>query len=76
MRWNGEIMAGEMDEHTNEFMLRQVKHLSTESILSEKQVDTLTRYLESSGQEGDGEQILTLYDQLPVRLNQKEVEQF
>ncbi|RYG71974.1 hypothetical protein EU245_12185 [Lentibacillus lipolyticus] len=76
MRLNGEIIAGEMDEHTNEFMLQQVKHFSTESILSEKQVDTLTQYLIKSGQDGDGEQILTLYDQLPVRLNQEEIEQF
>ncbi|SFB28267.1 hypothetical protein SAMN04488072_11315 [Lentibacillus halodurans] len=75
MQFNGEIISGEFDERTNEFTLQQVKHLSTESVLNENQLNTLSDYLHKNSDQADG-QVLTLYDQILVRLSPEEVEQF
>ncbi|HLR60942.1 MAG TPA: hypothetical protein VK097_00700 [Lentibacillus sp.] len=75
MALNGEIVSGEFDSRAQAFILQKVKHFSTETILSKKQLNALFDYLTENRREEDG-QVLTLYDQVLVRLNQEEVEQF
>jgi uncharacterized membrane protein YvbJ len=68
----GNIISGEFDEGINEFSLQQVKHFSVESTINENQMKILYHYLKEHQNDKDG-QIITLYDQMPVRLSQKEV---
>ncbi|HLS07728.1 hypothetical protein [Lentibacillus sp.] len=75
MQLDGEIISGEFDRATNEFVLQKVKHLTTESTLNENQINALASYLHKNKHESDG-QVLTLYDQILVRLSQEEVGQF
>ncbi len=75
MRVEGNIISGEFDEQKNEFALQKVKHFTTESILKEYQLNDLYDYLIIHKLEADG-QVLTLYDQMPVLLNQKEIHEF
>ncbi|MCT8138432.1 hypothetical protein H1D32_12165 [Anaerobacillus sp. CMMVII] len=74
MKINGNIISGEFDEQMNEFSLESVKHFLTTSTLRKNQLDSLYDYLNKHKDEADG-QVLTLYDQLPVRLNQEETNQ-
>ncbi|MGD7024618.1 hypothetical protein ACQCVK_18705 [Rossellomorea vietnamensis] len=70
----GNIIAGEFDSTINEFSLQKVKNLGTESVLNEDQLNNIYDYLKKHQQEEDG-QIITLYDQMLVRLAQNEVNQ-
>ncbi|MGD6804453.1 hypothetical protein [Rossellomorea aquimaris] len=70
----GNIIAGEFDSTINEFSLQKVKNLETESVLNEDQLNNIYDYLRKHQQEEDG-QIITLYDQMLVRLSQNEVNQ-
>ncbi|MGF2614563.1 hypothetical protein FZC84_21395 [Rossellomorea vietnamensis] len=70
----GNIIAGEFDSTINEFSLQKVKNLETESVLNEDQLNNIYDYLKKHQQEEDG-QIITLYDQMLVRLEQNEVNQ-
>ncbi|TYR72681.1 hypothetical protein FZC79_21905 [Rossellomorea vietnamensis] len=70
----GNIIAGEFDSTINEFSLQKVKNLGTESVLNEDQLNNIYDYLKKHQQEEDG-QIITLYDQMLVRLSQNEVNQ-
>lgn len=72
MQLNGNIISGEFDEQLNEFSLQQVKYFSIESILKENQLLALCDYLKKHQNDADG-QIITLYDQLLVRLSQEEI---
>jgi hypothetical protein len=74
MKLSGSIISGEFDEFMNEFSIEQVKTFYTKSTLTENQLDAIYDYLHKHKDEGDG-QILTLYDQLPVRLTQEETNQ-
>ena len=73
MRLDGNIISGEFDEGTNEFSLQQVKQLTTETTLSPGQVQALYNYLQKYRQDADG-QVITLYDQMPLYINRKEIE--
>lgn len=75
MKVNGDIISGEFDQRANEFLLQHVKHLSTESVLNEKQLNSLSDYLLKNRDDTDG-QVLTLHDQMLVRLSQEEVGRF
>lgn len=68
----GSIISGEFDEGLNEFYLQNVKSFTAESVLKKNQLTKLFQYLKEHEDENDG-QILTLYDQMPVRLSQYEV---
>jgi hypothetical protein len=72
MQVNGGIISGEFDEQLNEFTLQQVKYFQTESIIRESQLIALYHYLKKHENDVDG-QIITLYDQMPVRLSQEEI---
>ncbi|MBU8729838.1 hypothetical protein KM915_07195 [Cytobacillus oceanisediminis] len=70
----GHIIAGEFDSAINEFSLQKVKNFETESVLNEDQLNNIYHYLKKHQHEEDG-QIITLYDQMLVRLAQNEVNQ-
>ncbi|SDQ78690.1 hypothetical protein SAMN05216232_3630 [Virgibacillus subterraneus] len=72
---NGNIISGEFDDLTNEFVLQRIKHFSTESIIKENQLNDLSEYLNNHKHEANG-QILTLYDQMLVPLSRKEIIHF
>ena len=70
----GTIISGEFDSSMNEFSLQKVKNFNTESVLKENQINNIYHYLKEHQHEEDG-QIITLYDQMLVRLAQNEVNQ-
>lgn len=72
---NGKIIRGEFDRINDEFVLNQVKHFTTQSTLNKDQLDTIYDYLNNHKDEEDG-QILTLNEQMLVRLSQEESSQF
>jgi hypothetical protein len=74
MKVEGTIISGEFDLSMNEFSLHTVKHLFTESTLKESQINRLYEYLNKHKHE-DGGQFITLYDQMPIRLSQVEINQ-
>ncbi|GAE28470.1 hypothetical protein JCM9140_4709 [Halalkalibacter wakoensis JCM 9140] len=69
---NGQIIAGEFDFEANEFMLRKVKQHETVSIIKERQFFRLFHYLQDQ-QDCENQQVITLYDQMLIPLNQEEV---
>lgn len=71
---HGSIIAGEFDSSMNEFTLQKVKNFNTESVLKENQINNIYHYLKKHQHENDG-QIITLYDQMLVRLSQNEINQ-
>jgi CRISPR/Cas system CSM-associated protein Csm2 small subunit len=70
----GLIISGEYDKEMNEFSIQKVKEFQTQSVVNQKQVNSLYQYLKSHIDEEEG-QIVTLYDQMPVKLSQEEVRQ-
>ncbi|MBT2682390.1 hypothetical protein [Bacillus sp. ISL-37] len=70
----GKIISGEFDQSVNEFSLQRVKSLETQSIFKECQMESVYHYLKKHGNDPYG-QIITLYDQMPVRLTQSEIKQ-
>ncbi|MBX0358422.1 hypothetical protein [Halobacillus sp. Nhm2S1] len=72
---NGKIIQGEFDRINDEFVLNQVKHFTTQSTLNKDQLDSIYDYLMNHKDEEDG-QILTLNEQMLVRLSQEESSQF
>ncbi len=74
MKLNGSIITGDFDQSNNEFMLEKVKHFSTESTLKETQLNNLYDFLYKNKDDSDG-LVLTLYDQMLIRLNQEEINQ-
>ncbi|MYL71619.1 hypothetical protein GLW00_12195 [Halobacillus litoralis] len=72
---NGKIIQGEFDPINDEFVLNQVKHFTTQSTLNKDQLDTVYDYLMNHKDEEDG-QVLTLNEQMLVRLSQEESSQF
>ncbi|MFE8699541.1 hypothetical protein ACFYKX_02765 [Cytobacillus sp. FJAT-54145] len=70
---DGHILSGEYDENGREFSIQQVKSFSTLSVLTENQLNQLHNYLQLHQDDLEG-QIVTLYDQMPVRLSKEEVQ--
>lgn len=69
----GNIISGAFDKQMNEFSLQQIKHFTTETIIHEQQLNNLYNYLKKHADDTDGH-ILTLYDQMPIRLSQEEIQ--
>lgn len=69
---SGTIISGRFDEESNEFSLQKVKHFATETTIKENQLKSLYDYLKKHQADADG-QFITLYDQLPIRLSQAEI---
>ncbi|WP_079508914.1 hypothetical protein [Mesobacillus jeotgali] len=68
----GKIISGTFDQSINEFSLQRVKTFETQSIFKECQMESVYNYLKKHEKDPDG-QIITLYDQMPVRLTQAEI---
>ncbi|WP_053363127.1 hypothetical protein [Bacillus sp. FJAT-27251] len=71
MLYEGKMIAGEFDGSTNEFVLQRIKHHYTETTLNKGQMQKVLSYLEKHRHEGG--QILSLFDQMLVRLSGEEV---
>jgi hypothetical protein len=69
---HGAIFSGSLDLETHEFVLTEVKEMSTQTVLNRKQLDAIYNYLAKAVNQ-DEYHVLTLYDQLPVRLSNDEV---
>jgi hypothetical protein len=67
----GDILSGEFDEADNVFTLQTIKSFQTETTLKKSQLESLYGYLENHKDE-DG-QVISLFDQLLIRLSQEEV---
>lgn len=74
MKLEGNIISGEFHPLMNEFSIQSVKQFATSSTLNQNQFKSLYEYLKKHKHEVDG-QVLTLYDQMPVRLSQDDVNQ-
>ncbi|WP_316571752.1 hypothetical protein [Neobacillus sp. YIM B06451] len=70
----GSIISGDFDLSMNEFSLQKVKNLNTQSVLKENQLTSIYRYLKKHENEAEG-QIITLNDQMPIRLTPDELQQ-
>jgi len=73
MKMEGIIMSGEFDKNAQEFTIQKIKNWYTETVVKEEQVEKLYAYLIRN--KDAEEQILTLYDQLLVRLTKDEMSQ-
>ncbi len=71
---NGTIIDGIFDSTVNEFTLQRVKSFNTQSVLNETQLFSIYQYLRMHRDNEDG-QIITLYDQMPLRLSREESNQ-
>ncbi|MGM0900811.1 hypothetical protein [Mesobacillus maritimus] len=67
----GEILSGEFDDADNMFTLQTIKSFQTETTLKKNQLESLYGYL-IKHQDEDG-QIISLFDQMLIRLSQEEV---
>ncbi|GEN34924.1 MULTISPECIES: hypothetical protein [Aneurinibacillus] len=70
----GTIFSGEFDQDANEFVLTSVKNIPTQSVLKASQLRAIYNHLVKT-KESHGSYTMTVNDQLPVRLNETEVEQ-
>lgn len=65
------MMSGHVNED-QEFVLTNIKHLNTNSVFDEEQLEALSQYLQSQQQKGEVCTMI-LNDQLPVPLQVDEV---
>ncbi|MBB6452319.1 hypothetical protein HNQ94_000764 [Salirhabdus euzebyi] len=68
----GQVVQGELNTVEDEFILTNIKHLITQSVIQHKQLDLLQQYLQSKAEQKES-CILTVNDQIPVKLNEGEV---
>jgi hypothetical protein len=67
----GNVLEGEYQKLDNQFFIKQIKNISTESTLTPKQIDNLTRYLGHQISHNEG-CIITVNDQLPIQLTKQD----
>jgi hypothetical protein len=73
MSYDTPIFSGEIDMSSQEYTLKEIKNVTTQSVISKQQLQSLHRYL--SRQKGEESVIITINDQIPLMLNQLETEQ-
>ena len=66
------IFHGDINE--NEYILTQVKQIPTKSIMTKQQLNAITDYL-AKAVHHDDQHIITINDQLPIRLTNEEANQ-
>lgn len=66
------IFSGEVID--NQYILKQVKQIHTQSVMKKQQIHELSDYL-SKAVHHDQMHIITINDQLPIRLNNDEANQ-
>jgi hypothetical protein len=67
------IFSGEIDVNSQDYTLKEVKNIATQSVISKQQLESLYDYL--SRQKGDESVTITINDQIPLMLNNLEVGQ-
>lgn len=70
----GQMITGEFDSTMNEFSLQKVKEFDTQTVLNKNQIDSIYHYLKKHEHDKGG-QIITLNDQVLVRLTHSELNQ-
>ncbi|WP_246589687.1 hypothetical protein [Desertibacillus haloalkaliphilus] len=70
---DGSLIVGTYDEADDEFTVQQVKHLTTETVLTKSQCEQLYDYLKKHEKE-EGGQVVSLYDQLLIPLKENEIQ--
>ncbi|WP_138418444.1 hypothetical protein [Aquibacillus sediminis] len=72
--FQGNIFSGELNETDHSFYLTSVKHLQTQSNLSEANIQQLYNHLLTQSKQEDTYTI-TLNDQIPLLLKKEEMQQ-
>jgi hypothetical protein len=67
------IFSGEIDVNSQDYTLKEIKNIATQSVISKQQLESLYDYL--SRQKGDEFVTITINDQIPLMLNNLEVGQ-
>jgi hypothetical protein len=70
----GIILSGNIDSEAHEFVVTKVKNVSTQSVISLDQLQSIYRYLLHKGERGEPTMV-TINDQIPVMLNAEENQQ-
>lgn len=71
--YDTQIFSGEIDVNSQDYTLKGVKNIATQSVISKQQLESLYDYL--SRQKGDESVTITINDQMPLMLNNREVGQ-
>ncbi|SET33428.1 hypothetical protein SAMN05421676_10474 [Salinibacillus kushneri] len=71
--YQGQLIKGEFSKLENEFIIQEIKHMETQSILQSYQIQTLYQYLLKQVQEEES-CVITVNDQMPMHLNEKDTE--
>lgn len=71
-KFEGIMVYGDYDGESNEFTLKRIKNIFTETSLTERQMSDLYNYLKRHEEDDDG-QIISFYDQLLLKLNPNEI---
>lgn len=67
------LITAEIEEDV--FVLRQFKHMNTQSVISRERLEVICDYLLKTLESGEGVNFITLNDQLPVRVSHAEMEE-
>ena len=70
--YEGTLLYGNYDEENQGFTLKRIKNVLTETQLNEQQLYALYEYLKRH-EDDSGGQIVSLYDQLLLKLTPEEV---
>ncbi|RBW71313.1 hypothetical protein [Bacillus taeanensis] len=69
---NGQILSGKIDYNKEEFIVDQIKMISTASVINEFQLHKI--YNQLSHLENEESFVLTVNDQFPLKLNAEEID--
>jgi hypothetical protein len=70
----GSILSGNLDCDSREFVVTRVKNVSTQSVISFRQLSSIYKYL-SNSEDRIEPFMMTINDQIPVMLNSEENKQ-
>ncbi|WP_453996707.1 hypothetical protein [Bacillus nitroreducens] len=68
-----QLIVGEIEDDA--FVLTQFKHMNTQSVISKERLETICDYLMKEIESGAQEHVITLNDQIPVRVSHEEMEE-
>jgi hypothetical protein len=70
---DSQIFSGDIDIQSQDYILKGVKNITTQSVISKQQLQSLHDYL--SKKRGSGSVTITINDQVPLMLNNEEIGQ-
>ncbi|MDQ0337245.1 hypothetical protein J2S00_000015 [Caldalkalibacillus uzonensis] len=68
------IFEGEIDPVSNNYVLKKVKNLETQSVISPEQIQTIYKHL-SKVLNSSEDYVITVNDQMPIRLSHDDIKQ-